>query len=401
MILKYGNYLEYRKGDFLTHKQALLYFLKAELTDSAVKCSNIDISQPLLEKAFALAKKHSVSHIFANAVLKSGINISDDFSAKLTNSIQTNYVQCVRQEYSLGEIKELLTKEKIRFIPLKGSVIKFYYPDKWMRNSCDIDILIEESNLDKALKALTEKLHYNIDARASHDVSLFLGSVHLELHFQLVENGLANKASDVLGKAWDLSYPKDDSKYEYAMTDELFYFYHIAHMAMHFKGAGCGIRNFMDIWVLNHRVAFDAEKRVALLKEGDLYKFALETKKLSEVWFSGKDYSDLLYDMENYILNSGSYGSRKNRVAIIREKNSSDISYWFFRIFLPYSSMKYVYPILQKYPLLLPIMWVKRWGRILFSNKGQKSIKTELYENRNFQKEYGEQVSALMSKLGL
>ena len=250
----------------MTCRQALFCFLKAELTDSSVKCDNIDISQPSLEKAFALAKKHSVSHIFANAVLKSGLNISGDFSAKLTDSIQANYIQCVRQEYALGEIKELLTKEKIRFIPLKGSVIKYCYPDKWMRNSCDIDILIEESNLDRALKALNEKLHYNIDARASHDVSLYFGSIHLELHFQLVENGLANKASDVLGKAWDLSYPKGDSKYEYAMTDELFYFYHIAHMAMHFKGAGCGIRNFMDIWVLNHRVAFDAEKREALLK---------------------------------------------------------------------------------------------------------------------------------------
>ena len=63
--------------------------------------------------------------------------------------------------------------------------------------------------------------------------------------------------------------------------------------------------------------------------------------------------------------------------------------------------MKYVYPILQKHPSLLPIMWVKRWWRILFSNKGQKSIKTELYENRNFQKEYGDQLTVLMQKLGL
>ena len=385
----------------MTLKQALFYFLKAEVTGSAVKCDDIDISQPLLEKAFALAIKHSVSHIFANAVLKSCINISEDFAAKLTDSIQTNYVQCVRQEYALGEIKNLLTEEKIRFIPLKGSVLKFYYPDKWMRNSCDIDILIEESNLQRALKALTEKLHYNVDARASHDVSLYFGSIHLELHFQLVEKGLANKASNVLSKVWELSYPKDNSKYEYAMSDELFYFYHIAHMAMHFKGAGCGIRNFMDIWVLNHRVAFDSKKRAALLKEGDLYKFALETEKLSEVWFSGKDYSDLLCSMENFVLNSGSYGSRKNRVAITREKNTNSLSYWFFRVFLPYSSMKYVYPILQKHPSLLPIMWVKRWWRILFSNKGQKSIKTELNENKNYKKEYVDLVSALMRELGL
>ena len=342
-----------------------------------------------------------MSHIFANAVLKSGLNISDDFSSELTDSIQANYIQSVRQEYALGEIKNLFTEEKIRFIPLKGSVLKFYYPDKWMRNSCDIDILIEESNLQRALKALTEKLHYNVDARASHDVSLYFGSIHLELHFQLVEKGLANKASNVLSKVWELSYPKDNSKYEYAMSDELFYFYHIAHMAMHFKGAGCGIRNFMDIWVLNHRVAFDSKKRAALLKEGDLYKFALETEKLSEVWFSGKDYSDLLCSMENFVLNSGSYGSRKNRVAITREKNTNSLSYWFFRVFLPYSSMKYVYPILQKHPSLLPIMWVKRWWRILFSNKGQKSIKTELNENKNYKKEYVDLVSALMRELGL
>lgn len=385
----------------MTCQQTLFYFLKDQITDFSAKCDNIDISQHLLEKAFALAKMHSVSHIFANAVLKNNLKISDDFAAKLNDSIRANYIQCVMQEYALGKIKKLLTEEKIRFIPLKGSVIKYYYPDKWMRNSCDIDILIEESNLDRAIKALTEKLNFSVASRASHDISLYFKSVHLELHFQLVENGLVNKASDVLSKVWDSSYPKDNSKYEYTMTDELFYFYHIAHMAMHFKGAGCGIRNFMDIWILNHRVDFDSKKRRNLLKEGDLYKFALETEKLSEVWFSCKDYSDLLYSMENFILNSGSYGSRKNRVAITREKNSNSVSYWFFRIFLPYSSMKYVYPILQKYPLLLPIMWVKRWWRILFSNNGQKNIKTELCENRNFQKEYGDQVAMLMKKLSL
>ena len=54
------------------------------------------------------------------------------------------------------------------------------------------------------------------------------------------------------------------------MTDEMFYFYHIAHMAKHFEEGGCGIRPFIDLWTLDNIKDVDHDKRDELLSRGNL-----------------------------------------------------------------------------------------------------------------------------------
>ena len=57
-------------------------------------------------------------------------------------------------------------------------------------------------------------------------------------------------------------------------------------MAKHFVSTGgCGIRPFLDIWVLNHKIDFNREKREKLLSDGGLDVFAKQAELLSEVWF--------------------------------------------------------------------------------------------------------------------
>ena len=41
-------------------------------------------------------------------------------------------------------------KAQIPFLPLKGSVIRKYYPEAWMRTSCDIDILVHDEDVGRA-----------------------------------------------------------------------------------------------------------------------------------------------------------------------------------------------------------------------------------------------------------
>ncbi|MBO4954226.1 MAG: nucleotidyltransferase family protein, partial [Clostridia bacterium] len=36
----------------------------------------------------------------------------------------------------------------IDFMPLKGAVIRQYYPEPWMRTSCDIDIHVKKDRLE-------------------------------------------------------------------------------------------------------------------------------------------------------------------------------------------------------------------------------------------------------------
>ena len=43
--------------------------------------------------------------------------------------------------YEYVAVCDALETAQIPFIPLKGSVLRKWYPEPWMRTSCDIDIL--------------------------------------------------------------------------------------------------------------------------------------------------------------------------------------------------------------------------------------------------------------------
>lgn len=145
---------------------------------------------------------------------------------------------------------------------------------------------------------------FTFDRRDSYDVSLFSPSrVHVELHFDLTE--VMPKVDDVLDRVWEMAELKTPSRMQYVMLDEMFYFYHIAHMAKHFGNGGCGIRSFLDVWILNHNISFDRKKRIELLEQGQLITFAEMAEALSEVWFGGKEHNQITKIMEQYILDGG------------------------------------------------------------------------------------------------
>ena len=66
----------------------------------------------------------------------------------------------------------------------------------------------------------------------------------MELHFELVETDF--KKSALLSDVWNGDELIKASDFEYAMTNELFLFFHIYHMAKHLKYGGCGIKPLID-----------------------------------------------------------------------------------------------------------------------------------------------------------
>ena len=109
---------------------------------------------------YALAKRHDIAHIIALAVEKAEIEISDEVKAALRKLKMAAFYRSGIMGEEQKKITELLEKEKIKFIPLKGSVIKNFYPEEWMRTGSDIDILIHKENLGDIEKLFTEKLSY-------------------------------------------------------------------------------------------------------------------------------------------------------------------------------------------------------------------------------------------------
>lgn len=380
----------------------LFALLRDSICDDAVDVpSQADLQPSVLQELYKLSKQHDVAHLAYRGLEKQGLLENGETVAKFCKQQMLAIYRCQRIEYELSRICQSLAEAQIPFIPLKGSVLRKYYPEAWMRTSCDIDVLVHESDLERAIDCLVTQRNYINQGRDYHDVSLFsAGGVHLELHFDLVEDEYANEARKVLSKVWEAVSPKAGYRYCFEMTDEMFYFYHIAHMAKHFEFGGCGIRPFLDLWILDHRVQYDQSARTRLLEEGNLRIFAEQSRKLSAVWFSNAQPDDVCIQMQEYILNGGVYGTLENRVAVQQKRSGGKLGYIISRVFLSYDSLKVLYPILQNHRRLMPFMQVHRWFRLLFKGRLKSSLH-ELNVNKSISQERISETAELLTKLGL
>ncbi len=346
-----------------------------------------------------LSELHDVVHLLVLGLKKNGL--LDENSKKLEGKMLAAVYRYERLHYELTKLCAALEQAAIPFMPLKGAVMRQYYPEPWMRTSCDMDVLVHEDDLEKAASYLTDQLGYTRKSQNSHDISMFTqGSVHVELHYHLIENGRVRSAAAVLKPIWNVAVKHDGCTYQYGMPDEMFYFYHIAHMAKHFENGGCGIRPFLDIWVLNHRVDFDREKREKLLADGGLTVFAKRAELLSEVWFGKAEHTEITKQIEAYILRGGVYGTNTNRITVQQQKQGGKCRYVLSKIFIPYEVIKFHYPILQKHKWLTPIMEVRRWGKLIFCGHLRRTTK-ELKYNNAVSKDVADQTKALLKNMGL
>ena len=386
----------------MTADAVMLSLISAEICGRAVSddIKNV-LSTEQLEELYEQSRKHDLAHIVGNALSKLGCLKDDEISGKFKQIAMHALYRYMRMNQAYQAICKTLEQAQIPFVPLKGSVLRAFYPEPWLRTSCDIDVLVQPHFLEQAVAVLVNELGYTKKEMSSHDISLFLGkSVHLELHYSTVEDGRIPQTEEVLSKLWSDVYPVEGRSSHLQMSDELFYFYHMAHMAKHIQIGGCGIRPFLDLWILNHRVEHDRSRREDLLAQGGLLNFARAAEDLSEVWFSGAAPTAQLQYFERFVLDGGAYGDLQNQVAVQQTKKGSKLKYALCKIFLPYDVLKFHYPILQKYKWLTPIYEVVRWCKLLFKGGVKRSLR-ELQTNAGVSAEERTLVADMLEYLGL
>ena len=157
----------------------------------------------MLEAVYAMAAKHDLAHLVGQAVSTLGLPQSDPL-AKSKKAALSAFGRYVRLESESQNVYQALEDAQIYFIPLKGAVLRAYYPEPWMRTSCDVDILVQKEQLDAASKVFKETLGYRFAGTSGHDVSFYSPTgIHMELHFDLVEDGRINASVPVLSRVWE------------------------------------------------------------------------------------------------------------------------------------------------------------------------------------------------------
>ncbi len=358
--------------------------------------SSIDESE--LKQLYALSTKHDLAHIVASALEKHDLLNVEGAKKAFSKQKMIAVYRRAQLDFEEQRLYAVLENAGIDFLPLKGAVVKSLYPENWMRTSCDIDILVREDNLDSAVSAIKNELGYTDKGRHFHEHSLLSKSnVHLELHFNITEN--IETLDKLLERVWEYARPISDGSRRHLLTNEYFIFHNVAHMQYHFVAGGCGIRPFIDLWLMLNQLDYDKNALQMLLNESKSEEFYANLLKLINVWFENGSHTELTEKMEEYILTGGVFGSRVNRAAVDREHKGSKSTYIISRIFMPKKELESIYPNLKKRPYLLPFYEIKRWFRLL-GKKGRSNMKAEIIAN----KQLGEAqngVPEMLKELGL
>lgn len=369
--------------------------IKGEAIDKSILKKFLNAEK--LAILYKISKKHDIAHIVAYSLEQIGFSLEgESWELFLKEKEQA----CLRYEMIQADILEIcdfFESESIDYIPLKGAVIREYYPEPWMRTSCDIDILVREEDIDRAVHALVEKCAYKTNYKKTyHDVSLYSPfGMHLELHYNIKEN--EPKYDGLLTQVWNFSSKEKCNRY--IQSKDFLLFHMIAHAAYHFTRGGCGMRSVIDLWLLNEKEDFDREALLELLSKAELVKFYQAIILLGEYWFDGKSSCDqTVLELEKYILLGGVYGTAQQGTVVGQIKKGGKFKYFWSRIFMSYESLSVLYPVIKRHKILTPFCQMARWFSVIFK---RKRITREIKRATGTDHEQIEKTKKLLDELGL
>lgn len=359
-------------------------------------------SDERMGELYALSAHHDMAHVVSYALYRQGwLDATGETGAKFQRAQMLAVYRYGRQQAELTALCDALESAGIEHLPLKGSELRPLYPEPWMRTSADIDVLVREQDLARATSVLTDTLGYRREAfvSESHDISFRTPTdVHIELHFDLIEEDRVGAVENELCNVWASTHSVAGKAWRREMDDDMFYFYHVAHMAKHFTEGGCGIRTFADLWMLGHRQEHDVSARQRRIERGGLSAFECTARALSEAWFSGAEADDLTRRMAAYVLRGGVFGDATNVVAVHQARGESRLRYALRRIFMPYELLCHAYPSLRGRRYLTFFYQLHRIARAILRGKLRGGVH-ELSTNQTIDRERIDATARLLAEL--
>ena len=327
-------------------------------------------------RIFGLAQNHSVAGMayYAAETLKSPP--AGELAAKWRQVRDKALVKDITQQAELETISAAFTAGGVRFLPLKGCIIKGLYPQTDMRTMSDIDILIDPENAQKA-RDIMLALGYTCEHfdYEHHDVYFKPPVMNVEVHRELM--GAEGREFEVVfSDPWSMCEKAGGLRFDF--REDAFFAYILAHAIKHLDESGTGIRTVMDVWVcLNSEMHIDREKALAMLEPSGKAGRAGLLVELSEVWFGERPHTEQTKELEQYILGCGTYGTVTNMISNDMERAGK--KQYFLRLLFPtFEHMKRQYPVLKKASVMLPFCWVMRLVTKPFINRHANAEKLKM-----------------------
>lgn len=367
--------LEQKQKDVLTLIRSALNKEKKE-----------QVTEVDLDYVYEIAKQHQIFGLLFYGLENCGLKNSEIYQKLFLKACQSISVS-QRQMRELDTIFALFEKEKIDYMPLKGAVLKQLYPKHDMRLMGDADILIRTKDYDK-IKGLLEWLGYTEGQESDHELVWIKPELYLELHKSVMPKR-DKRYYAYFGDGWDNAVKSNDIFCRYRMSDEMTFIFLFVHFVKHYAGAGIGIKHMVDLWVYqNSKPNLDKAFVLEEMKKLGLAEFYENIMHTLKAWFGETEFNQKDEFVTKVIFDNGVFGNMENvTLSSMKDSNAktAKLKRFISLVFLPYSSMAYIFPVLKKAPILLPVFWVVRAFNSVFIKK--KRIKAEFKTINNLSNE--------------
>lgn len=332
---------------------------------------------------FSLAREHSVANMLYHALanIQTSVQPTETERHAMKELAYSASVRDVIQSQEWLELSERFSAQKIFVLPLKGCIIKDAYPKQGIRYMSDTDLLIQTQQAEKVKDILTDLGYRTISfGRGVTDTYLSPMGMNYEVHRSAYTAEYVKKSTSFLKNLFSYAVPTAENSTVFQLPNEEHYAYILCHFIKHLVNGGVGVRQVMDVYVCRKYWSFDEKKLQKLLAQLGLSEFAAVLERLANHWFANEEADAVSIELGDYVLGSGTFGNEEQFVvdSMLKQKHSkSKLGYMLCRAFPPFKTMRFYFPILKKWPILLPLLWIWRIIRALFCKREQLSAEME------------------------
>ena len=339
------------------------------------------------KELFRMSAKHFIDALVGTTLKRAGVVLPKYWEERMVKAVR----KVLLFDAERKKLCAWMDREHIWYLPLKGIVLKEYYPSIGMRQMSDNDILFDADAWERVEKhMLSEGYETESVGNGNHDVYQKAPVYNFEMHRSLYGKGHDERWVEYYSDIKDCLIPDraDDRCYGYHMSDEDFYIYITSHAYKHYSGSGTGLRTLLDFYAyLNAKEdSLDFDYIRTACKKLGIDDFEQHNRILCRKVFAPQQtYNQDSFEqslsadeleMLQYYLSSGVYGTFERMVANRMEKqtkadgkkNLSKLNYYRHRVF-PGMELYENYPLLVKHRFLIPAYWFYRIVRMLFSRE--------------------------------
>lgn len=352
----------------------LIYLVSCAVKESVPEKSRIEAMD--LAALYTVADKHLLTATVAYALESAGV-----WDPAFTQAKAKAMRKLALMDTEKAAIFAKMEEAGIWYMPLKGTVLKDYYPQFGMRQMSDHDILFDARRAEDVKRIMKER-GFRVEEYGTrhHDVYFKAPVINFEMHRLLFGPGLYEKLyvyyrdveSRLLGDG-----------YEKHLSPEDFYLYLTAHEYKHYADLGTGLRSLLDTYVVLQKEVLDMAYVKAEAEKLGIAEFEEANRSLAQRLFSGEALTEEETETLQGILDSGVYGSRA--FAVQRRLSGfgyGKLRYAFERFWEPlnknswnYRNLSEEFPFFYRHKILLPLLPFYRVLLRLFSGRLKAELK--------------------------